>query len=117
MRLFKTLLRGTAQRMTALTYRMVAKRYNETIRSERSSAYITLSKARVWVSEGWTVTITDDDGKKFSVSEFGSRVSEMLPLPVSTQETSIAPDAPVTSDAEAAVSAEPDAGSENLATI
>jgi len=103
--------------MTALTYRMVAKRYNETIKSERDSAYITLSKARVWLSEGWTVTITDDDGKKFSVTEFESRVSEMHPLPVSTQETSIAPDAPVTPDAEAAVSQEADAGAEKLATI
>ena len=107
MRLFKSLLRGTAQRMTALTYRMVAKRYNETIKSERSSAYITLSKARVWLSEGWTVTITDDDGKKFSVTEFESRVAEMHPLPVSTQETSIAPDAPMVPDTEAAVSEQP----------
>jgi len=103
--------------MTALTYRMVAKRYNETIKSERDSAYITLSKARVWLSEGWTVTITDDDGKKFTVTEFESRVSEMHPLPVSTQETSIAPDAPASRDAEAAVSDEPDAGSVRLATL
>jgi hypothetical protein len=103
--------------MTALTYRMVAKRYNETIKSERDSAYITLSKARVWLSEGWTVTITDDDGKKFSVTEFERRVSEMHPLPVSTQETSIAPDAPATPDAEAVVSEAPGARSEKLATL
>jgi hypothetical protein len=93
--------------MCALTYKMVAKQYNETIKCERTSAYITLSKARVWLSEGWTVTITDDDGKRFTVSEFESHVSEMLPLPVSTQETSIAPDAPTSRDAEAPVSEEP----------
>ena len=98
--------------MCALTYKMVAKQYNETIKCERSSAYITLSKARVWGSEGWTVTITDDDGKRFTVTEFESRVSEMHPLPVSTQETSIAPDAPTTRDAEAPVSEEPDAAAE-----
>jgi hypothetical protein len=102
--------------MSALTYKMVAKQYNETIKCERSSAYITLSKARVWLSEGWTVTITDDDGKRFSVTEFESRVSEMLPLPVS-QETSIAPDAPTTPDAEAAVSEEPGAGADKVASL
>jgi hypothetical protein len=97
--------------MSALTYKMVAKQYNATIRCERSSAYITLSKARVWVSEGWTVTITDDRGKRFSVSEFESRVSEKHPLPVSS-ETSIAPDAPMSLDAEAAVGEEPGAAAE-----
>ena len=103
--------------MSALTYKMVAKQYNETIKCERSSAYITLSKARVWVSEGWTVTITDDDGKRFTVSEFESRVAEMHPLPVSTQETSIAPDAPTSPDAEALVSDEPGAGADKVVSI
>jgi len=96
---------------------MVAKQYNETIKCERSSAYITLSKARVWVSEGWTVTITDDDGKRFTVSEFESRVSEMHPLPVSTQEASIAPDAPTSPEAEAGVSEEAGAGAGKLVSI
>ena len=86
--------------MCALTYKMLATRDNETIKSERSSAYITLSKALVWLSEGWTVTITDDGGKKFSVTEFESRVSEMHPLPLSTQDTPIAPDAPTSADNE-----------------
>ena len=98
--------------MSALTYKMVAKQYNETIKCERSSAYITLSKARVWLSEGWTVTITDDDGKRFSVTEFESHVSGMHPLRVSTQETSIAPDAPTTPDAEAPASEESGAGAD-----
>jgi hypothetical protein len=103
--------------MSALTYKMVAKQYNETIKCERSSAYITLSKARVWVSEGWTVTITDDDGKRFTVTEFESHVSGMLHLPVSTQETSIAPDAPTTPDAEAPVSEAPGAGADQVVSI
>jgi len=113
--------------MSALTYKMMAKRNNETIKSERSSAYITLSKARVWVSEGWTVTITDPDGKTFSVSEFESRVAEQHPLPVSTQETeietAIAPDAPMAAesamavDADTAVSDETGAGADKLVTV
>jgi hypothetical protein len=88
--------------MSALTYKMMAKRDNETIKSERSSAYMILSKARVWVSEGWTVTITDPDGKTLAVSEFESRVSVQHPLPVSTpesaSETAIAPDAPIAAE-------------------
>ena len=113
--------------MSALTYKMMAKRDNETIKSERSSAYITLSKARVWVSEGWTVTITDPDGKTLAVSEFESRVSEQHPLPVSTQETAIqtaiAPDVPMASetamatDADKAVSDETGAGADTLVTV
>jgi hypothetical protein len=103
--------------MSALTYRMVATRYNETIKSERSSAYITLSKARVWLSEGWSVTITDPDGKKFAVSEFETFVSGMLPLPVSAQETAIAPEAAIVADAEAAVAGESDSGTDKLVTV
>ena len=109
--------------MSALTYKMMAKRDNETIKSERSSAYITLSKARVWVSEGWTVTITDPDGKTYAVSEFENRVSEQHPLPVSTNETAIAPDAPVAAetamaaDADMAASDETGAGADKLVTV
>jgi hypothetical protein len=103
--------------MSALTYKMVATRYNETIKSERSSAYITLSKARVWLSEGWTVTITDPDGKRFAVSEFETFVAGMLPLPVSAQETAIAPEAAVAADAGAGVTDESDAGADKLVTV
>jgi hypothetical protein len=104
-------------RMSALTYRMVATRYNETIKSERSSAYITLSKARVWLSEGWSVTITDPGGKKFAVSEFETLVSGMLPLPVSAQETAIAPEAEIAGDSEAGVTGESGSGTDKLVVV
>src|SRR6266436_2851707 len=42
---------------------MVAERGNETVKSERTSSLITVARARVWASEGWQVTITDDEGK------------------------------------------------------
>jgi len=120
--------------MTALAYKMVATRHNETITSERSSAYITLSKVRVWVSEGWNVTIADEDGKKLSVADFESLVSAMHPLPASAHETAIAPDAEAASevtmapdvaiasgastapDAAAPVTAEAGPGTDNLET-
>ena len=119
--------------MTALAYKMVARRNNETIKSERTSAYITLSKARVWVSEGWNVRITDAEGQQFGIAEFESLVSEKLPLPaptevVPTQETAIAPDEAMVSDeamapdtaiapdAEEAVTEESGPGEDKLAT-
>src|SRR6266513_2899005 len=49
---------------------MIAERGNETVKSERTSSLITIAKARVWASEGWQVTITDDEGKVFAPAEF-----------------------------------------------
>jgi hypothetical protein len=111
--------------MSALTYKMMAKRDNETIKSERSSAYMILSKARVWVSEGWTVTIMDADGKTLAVPEFESRVSEQHPLPVSMPaiETAIAPDAPMAAETAIAAGADTEvadksgAGADTLVTV
>jgi hypothetical protein len=48
---------------------MIAERGNETVKSERISLLITVAKARVWVSEGWQVTITDDEGNVFAPAE------------------------------------------------
>jgi len=53
-----------------LVYKMIAERGNETVKSERTSSLITIAKARVWASEGWQVTITDDEGKVFAPAEF-----------------------------------------------
>ena len=49
---------------------MIAERENETVKCERVSSLIVVAKARVWVSEGWDVTITDGDGKVFAPAEF-----------------------------------------------
>jgi hypothetical protein len=97
---------------------MVATLYNETIKSQRQSAYIMLSKARVWVSEGWSVTITDPDGKRYAVAEFETFVAGLHPLRVSAQETAIAPEAPLTPEAvEGAVAAESAPDADNLVAI
>jgi len=66
-----------------LAYTMVAERDNETFKSERSSAYIMLANARIWASEGWQVTITDEDGKAFGPTEFERFVSTKHRSPVS----------------------------------
>ncbi len=59
-----------ANRGTALAYKMVAERDNETVRAERQSLLIIVAKARIWASEGWHVVITDADGKSYTPAEF-----------------------------------------------
>ena len=44
-----------------MAYNIVAERDNETVRMRRNSSIIAIAKARVWASEGWDVTIIDDD--------------------------------------------------------
>jgi hypothetical protein len=44
-----------------MAYSIVAERDNETVRMRRNSSIIALAKARVWASEGWDVTIIDDE--------------------------------------------------------
>ena len=44
-----------------MAYNIVAERDNETVRMRRNSSIIAIAKARVWASEGWEVTIVDDD--------------------------------------------------------
>jgi hypothetical protein len=45
------------------------------VRWERSSKLIAVAKARVWVSEGWEVVITDDEGDKVDPAEFAAPLS------------------------------------------
>jgi hypothetical protein len=59
-----------ASRGTALVYKMIAERDNETVKIERQSSLIIVAKARVWASEGWQVVITDADGKSYVPAEF-----------------------------------------------
>ena len=53
-----------------MVYRIVAKRENETVRSERNSLLIAFSKARIWTSEGWDVVVADGDGTPVDPAEY-----------------------------------------------
>ena len=53
-----------------MAYQIVAVRENETVKCERSSVLIAIAKARVWTSEGWKVSITDQDGITLEPAEF-----------------------------------------------
>jgi hypothetical protein len=44
-----------------MAYNIVAERDNETVRMRRTSSLIAIANARVFASEGWDVTIVDDD--------------------------------------------------------
>jgi hypothetical protein len=60
----------SASGVTALAYRMIAERENETVKIEKESSLIIAAKARIWASEGWQVVITDADGNSWVPAEF-----------------------------------------------
>jgi hypothetical protein len=49
---------------------MIAERGAETVRIERESLLIIAAKARIWISEGWQVVVTDASGKSYAADEF-----------------------------------------------
>lgn len=53
-----------------MTYKIVATRGEEVLRSERDSLLIAAAKARVWARVGWDVVVTDPDGKTLDPAEF-----------------------------------------------
>jgi hypothetical protein len=59
-----------ASRGTALAYKMIAERDDETVKIEQASSLIIAAKARIWASEGWQVVITDADGNSYAPAEF-----------------------------------------------
>jgi len=61
---------GSFRGVQQLAYQIVAIRENETVKCERSSVLIAIAKARVWTSEGWKVSITDQDGRTLEPAEF-----------------------------------------------
>jgi hypothetical protein len=48
---------------------MVAERDGSVVKVERQSALMIVAKARVWVSEGWQVAITDPEGNPYAADE------------------------------------------------
>lgn len=56
--------------MMELAYKMIAERDNTTVRVERQSSLLIVAKAKVWVSEGWQVVITDAEGKTYAPADF-----------------------------------------------
>ena len=55
-----------------MSYKMVAERDNETVRIDRVSVLVVVTKARVWASEGWHVKIIDANGRAFASADLDS---------------------------------------------
>lgn len=49
---------------------MIAERDNEKVRVERESRLWIVAKARIWASEGWSVVVTDGDGRSYGPEQF-----------------------------------------------
>lgn len=52
-----------------MAYKIVAQKDDITVRSERTSLLIAAAKARIWLEEGWDVSVTDSEGKKVDRAE------------------------------------------------
>lgn len=61
--------------MSKLAYKMIAERENTTVKVERQSSLLIVAKARVWVSEGWQVVITDPEGRTYAPADFEQLVA------------------------------------------
>ena len=53
-----------------MSYKIVATKEDQTMRSVRQSLLIAAAKARVWASEGWEVVVTDGDEKTLDPADF-----------------------------------------------
>ena len=53
-----------------MSYKIVATKEDQTMRSVRQSLLIAAAKARVWASEGWEVVVTDGEGKALDPAGF-----------------------------------------------
>lgn len=52
-----------------MAYKIVARKDDTTVRSERNSLLIAAAKARIWAQEGWEVSVTDGEGNKLERAE------------------------------------------------
>jgi hypothetical protein len=49
---------------------MIAERENESVKVERESRLLIVAKARIWASEGWSVVVSDGEGKTYWAADF-----------------------------------------------
>lgn len=52
-----------------MVYKIVARKDDTTVRSERNSLLIAAAKARIWAQEGWEVSVTDGEDNKLERAE------------------------------------------------
>ena len=59
-----------------MSYKIVATKEDQTMRSVRQSLLIAAAKARVWASEGWQVVVTDGEERTPDPADF-EKLSEL----------------------------------------
>src|ERR1700758_5116878 len=58
------------RRGAGMSYKIVATKEDETMKSVRQSLLIAAAKARVWASEGWEVVVTDGEERTLDPADF-----------------------------------------------
>src|SRR6516164_8408605 len=58
------------RRGAEMSYKIVATKEDQTMRSVRQSLLIAAANARVWASEGWQVVVTDGEEKTLDPADF-----------------------------------------------
>ena len=53
-----------------MSYKIVATKEDQTVRSVRQSLLIAAAKVRVWASEGWEVVVTDGEERTLDPADF-----------------------------------------------
>ena len=64
-----------------MSYKIVATKEDQMVRSVRQSLLIAAAKARVWASEGWQVVVTDGEDKSLDPADF-EKLFEIAPKEV-----------------------------------
>jgi hypothetical protein len=63
-------LTAIERRGVEMSYKIVATKEDQTMRSVRQSLLIAAAKARVWASEGWEVVVTDGEERTLDPADF-----------------------------------------------
>ena len=63
-------LTAIERRGAEMSYKIVATKEDQTMRSVRQSLLIAAAKARVWASEGWEVVVTDGEDTTLDPTDF-----------------------------------------------
>jgi hypothetical protein len=58
------------RRGVKMSYKIVATKEDQTMRSVRQSLLIAAAKARAWASEGWEVVVTDGEERTLDPADF-----------------------------------------------
>ena len=74
-----------------MAYQIVAEREGLTVRMEQHSILFTLTKARIFASDGWSIVVTRDGEVLYPPQEMADVAADYAP-PLTPTEPSVVPD-------------------------